>query len=173
MAASLGFLQAFCKQEPLDAAVPNSPGCRCPLPMATNSHPLCRAACVLSLCSYQTLLLVFPRLPAHPRNCFSLSCGCTDLCGPCTRCSLPISTFSSGCVPAGAGPQRLGTPALTAAMLPVCGADREPPWRRRALQKPNFSDQNKLLDFAHLVEITEIKKLLLRMTDDGPNDQTA
>lgn len=57
-------------------------------------------------------------------------------------------------------------------MLPVCGADGEPPEHQRALQRHSASDHNKLMDFAQLVEITEMKKLL-RMTDGGANDQTA
>lgn len=67
----------------------------------------------------------------------------------------------------------LGTLVPRAAMPPVCRAVREPLRWHRALQKHSFSDRNKLVGFAHLVEITEMKKLLMKMTDSGPNDQTA
>lgn len=93
--------------------------------------------------------------------------------GPCTRRFLPISTFSSRSVPAGAGPCGQGTLASKAAMLLVCGVNWEPPGRQRTLQKCSFSDHNKRVDFALLVEIMEMKKLLMRMIDGGPNDWTA
>lgn len=106
--------------------------------------------------------------------CLAFQClkGEPTFSSPCIRSSLSISTFSSCSVPAGAGPCGQGTQVPTAVMLPVCRADGEPPEHQRALQKHSVSDHNKLMDFAHLIEITEMKKLL-RMTDGESNDQTA
>lgn len=174
VAGSPAFLQAFPKQEPLDAAVPTSPARRYTSPRPTAGIPCAElpASCCSAVTTRLCCLCSQGFLPAL-ETAFQCLGGELIFSGPCTRCSLPISTFSSCSVPAGAGPRRLGTPVLMAAKLRVCRANREPPGRQRALQKHSFSDRNKLVDFAHLVEITEMKKLLMRMTDSGPNDQTA
>lgn len=173
MAGSPGFLQAFHKQEHLDAAVPNSPAYRYPQPMPTTGIPCaelpapCHSAVTRLCCLYSQGFL--PTL----ETAFQCLVGELISSGPCTRCFLPISTFNSHSVPAGAGPCGQGTPVPMAATPPVCGVNWEPPGRQRALQKHSFLDCNKLVDFALLVEIMEMKKLLMRMTDGRPNDQTA
>lgn len=170
MAGSPVSLQASRKQEPLSAVVAHSPAC---LAKANSSFPgaelpasgrsaVTRLRC---LCSQGFL--------PTPGTASQWPVGELIFSGPCTRCSLPISTFSSCSVPAGAGPCGPGTLVPTAAVPPVCGVNREPLGRHRALQNHSFSDRNKLVDFACLAEITEMKKLLMRMTDGGPNDQTA
>lgn len=172
VAGSPGFLQAFCKQEPLAAAVPSSTGCRNLEARPTAATPC--AGLPASCHSAATRLCCLCPQSFLPALETAFQCLMDELIfsGSCTRHSLPISTCTSCSVPAGAGPHRLGTLVLVAAMPPVCGASREPPRRQKALQKHSFSDCNKLVDFAHLAEIREMKKLLMRMTDGGPNNQT-
>lgn len=129
---------------------------------ATSRHPSGRAALLVTLWVPECAACAPKAVCPLRKLLFSLVVELIS--GPCSRCShLAPALFQLV----------LGMPVLMAPMPPACPVNGEPPGWQHALQKHSFSDCHKLVDFAHLIEITEMKKLLIRMTDGGPNDQTA